>query len=261
MQNRRVDSGDADAVDPAVERVIAELRTLRRAQLRTSYDFSRAPTILWHLGRGNVDVASAFFRELPRMGSLHIDAAIASLGFGPDVVNVEDRMSEFALRVGAESTRTVRRWTDQGFRLIAQMILDWSAEEGHDRPLIEVAVEPQGPDAVLIELSCILPSGITMIRPEIRSSQGVVPWLDDPLEGDELDPPLVFKARAVVDFLDGDRVGRFVEVVWLGNAEAYYQVEMLPGVMQAHKAIISNTKKGCELRWQALVPPENAISF
>lgn len=261
MQNRAMEPGDAGEGDSALERVVEELRTLRRAQVRTSYDFNRAPTLLWHLGRGNVDVASAFFRQLPRVGSLHIDAAIASLGFNPDVVNVEDRMNDFALRAGAESTRTVRRWADAGFRLIAQMALDWSAEEGHDHPLLEIEVHPRGDGAVLIEVSCIMQAGMAMLRPEIDSGEGVVPWLEDPMEREQLDPPVTFRAKAVVDFPGDDESLRSIQVRWLGAVEAYYVVELHPGVMQEYKLRTLTTKKGCELLFQPLVPPDDVITY
>lgn len=230
-------------------KILSELRLLRRSPLHTMEDFARTPTILWHLGRGNVDVARAFFRHVAdEIDDNHVQAAIALINPRPEDT-LEDRMNEFALRVGADSTRTVRRWADEGFRIIADLILEWSAEEANDQPLVEVTLTPHGPDATLVEMRATAQPGRgQMSPPRIRSSGEPLSQFDDGADAAALGPD-EYLLRTIARFAHGDEA-RTLLMQWLGHTNAYFSVEVLPGVMPEHSLNVITTQRGCEVRWE-----------
>ncbi len=91
-----------------------------------------------------------FFDRMMDVEDVEIRAALASLGFGNWESNIESRLSDFALYYGEKSSRTVRRWAEQGFRKIADLVIEWSIEEAHDNPLIEVVLRPLGATMIVL---------------------------------------------------------------------------------------------------------------
>lgn len=233
-------------------KILSELRLLRRSPLHTMEDFARTPTILWHLGRGNVDVARAFLRHVAdEIDDNHVQAAIALINPRPEDT-LEDRMNEFALKVGADSTRTVRRWADEGFRILADLILDWSAEEANDQPLLEVTLAPRGPDATLVEMrASAQPGRGQMVPPRIRSSGEPLSLFDEGVDTAALGPD-EYLLRTIATFPEGDET-RTLQMQWLGNSNAYFAVEVLPGVMPRHSLTVTTTQRGCEVRWERVL--------
>ena len=232
-------------------RIMTELRILRRSPLHTMEDFARTPTILWHLGRGNVDVARAFFRHISdEIDDNHVQAAMALIQPRPEVT-LEDRMNEFALQVGADSTRTVRRWADEGFRIITDLILDWSKEEGNDRLRVEVRLEPRGPDAVLVQMTTMSEPGRGQIEPpRIRSSGDRLTAIENDIPVPADLGPNDYLLRTIARFDDDDDDDRTLLMQWLGNTNAYFAVEVLSGVMPGWTFNVITTQRGCEVRWE-----------
>lgn len=231
------------------ERIVEELRELRKRPLHTIDDFDRTPTILWHLGQGNANVAAAFFRHISQdLDDSHVQAAMALI-LPRTGETLEDRMATIAVDAGKEASRTVRRWADDGFRLIAKLILDWSAEEGNDEANVDVRIQPAGANSVLVQMETTSPPGrARSAPPEIRSSGERLTALEDLPRFDQLAPD-EYLLQTIARFEDNDD-DRSLFVRWLGNTRAYFSIEILPNVMPGWTVVVTATRARCEVRWE-----------
>ncbi len=225
--------------------MVGELTRMRRARARTTIDYLQAPTLLWHLGRGDVEVAAKFFEALAKTDDEKIRAALASLGFGNWEMNIEDRMAALALYYDLENTRTVRRWADEGFRRIAVLIMEWSLEVGNDRSTIKIAIVPDGIKHSIIEATGYPSPGAKWFEPTIEYKYESTNWdnfsvytSDEQREGE------AFKGTLRVQLPEA---GNAVEIVvtWLGNEPPYYQVSVSPLAEIRCDSVV--TKRGCIL--------------
>lgn len=208
--------------DGAVEKIAAELRGMRRAQARATIDYLQAPTMVWHLGRGDIEVAALFFERLTEHDDIEIRAALASLGFENRDMNIEDRMQDFAQFYRLKSSRTVRRWTEAGFRKIAHLVIEWSREEGHDRPRAEIRIEPYGSTQFSVELICSKHADVLMSEPQINFYGKPFKWASRiPLE--RLESPCVFHAKGIANLPGGEDGRTMFFVSWLGNSDSYFE--------------------------------------
>lgn len=113
------------AEDTARLLVLSELRFLRKQYgLLDAAKLTSARAIVRAFGGDDPDVALQRLIDLAREfeDDRDIEAALASLGWGVSQPAALDRLSEFALRYLVDA-RTVRRWSDEGFRKLALLIV------------------------------------------------------------------------------------------------------------------------------------------
>lgn len=226
--------------------IVGELRAMRRARAQTTIDYLQAPTVVWLVGRGDVDTVALFFKNLAETDINEIRAALASLGFGNWHLNIEQRMSDFGVRTGDKDARTVRRWAEDGFKKIAHLVIEWSREEGNDRPRVDIELSPAFANKFYLDVLSSKQAETMMFKPEIE-------FVGEPFEQIDETPitqlkfPYAYKARVLAALPNGEDGRVMLSVNWLGSCDSYYQVHVQPGLGAATTAVLIS-KKGCDIQ-------------
>ena len=227
--------------------VLRDLRLLRRSKRNRPIDFKNTPDLVWHLGRGNIDVTTRFLHSLRSLDDVEVLAALASLGFEGYDQSIEDRMNDFAFARNEESTRTVRRWADEGFKKIANLVIEWSEEAGHDSTLVEILLQQVGQ----LDLKAIItgsgPPGIRMLVPRVSVNYTALPSqpMNEDIEG--VDHPVYFRWTVDAELGAEAAIAAILEAEWLGNFSTRYEVQVHPSIRDYVTSSIV-TKKGCEVQ-------------
>ena len=238
-------TGDMPSDDTAlIKQIVNELTAMRRARARIKIDLLQAPTVVWHLGRGDVEVASLFLEHLSRADDVPVRAALASLGFGNWEMTIEDRIQHFAHQYRV-SASTMRRMADEGFHTVARMIIEWSREEGNDRPLADIKISPDGDASFIVRVECSWQHKSFMFPPTIEFLTQT-PEVVEEATLDDQEGPELFRLVVRAALPAGDANAEFC-VTWLGPAECYYYLEISPG-FRATSVASMTTKKGCDIR-------------
>jgi hypothetical protein len=213
------------------DRVIDELEQFVDLEHGISLDgMVLAPTISALLGHGNAEQAYESLLGIRRRNtSRDIDAALAHIGVDRPSSTAEDRLNVFAGRWAKRhelpedqtpSTRTIRRWSKVGVRVLADHIIEMS---GVEPPSLQLDLLHGGKDRFVMLISLNWMHGYQMATPH---------WLvvgrDDHAAG-ELDPsqleqlsPGFLQPKKAVEFDVGLPV--LVRVIWLGETQPSYQV-------------------------------------
>lgn len=230
----------------AYDDVLSDLRQLRRSKALSVIDFKSSPHLVWHTGRGNIDVTAQFMAGLKNIDDIQVSAALASLGFESYSSNIEERMNEFAARYNEESTRTVRRWAEEGFKKIANFAIEWSEEEGNDRALVEILLYQAEATSLSTMITFSGSPRMIMLAPTVEANgkaSDILPARDEQRSTHER---IFFKSTVVTElFMDRPTAAR-LQIEWLGNADACYLVQVHPSLRDYVTASIV-TKKGCEI--------------
>lgn len=247
----------------AYDDVLNELRQLRHSSAHRPIDLKDCSNLVWHTGRGNVDVTARFLHALLDYDDLDVMAALASLGFDNYGENVEHRMNAFIAmheddlkrraRKSAdgeirtiEHSRTVRRWADKGFEKIAKLVLEWSEEEGNDKALLGIFLFGEADSDLALMLHGLIPPAARMVMPsvvangtEINLSSAVTtePALD------ECGP--ISPIRVSLPPRAGDSSVR-LEIQWLGNVGTRFEVQVHPS-LKNRVVMLSVTDRRCEV--------------
>lgn len=252
----------------AYDDVLNELRQLRRSAAHRPIDFKDSPNLVWHTGRGNVDVTARFLHALLEYDDLDVLAALASLGFDNYEENVEHRMNAFiamhendlkrrarksadgAVRT-IEHSRTVRRWADKGFEKIAKLVCEWSEEEGNDKALLGIFLFSEAVSDCALMLQGRVPPGARMTLPSVIANGAPIGLCSEMLsetavyEDGRTSPIPVTLPRKADDY------SIRLQIEWLGNVGTRFEVQVHPSFNRV--VMLSVTDRRCEI----LLGPES----
>ena len=231
----------------AYDDVLEELHSLRRARARNAVDFRTTPHLVWHLGRGSIDTAQRFFVALRDFNDDEVQAALASLGFYSYARTVEDRMAEFAVERELKTTRTVRRWTEDGFEKIAHLIMEWSEEEGNESAVLEILLHREPTQGGLqVHLSGSGAPSMKMLEPIVKANHEEIELDLDDLPSDGEVERLLFSSSFELPVPTTKELRPMLEVLWPGNTQVGYEVQVHPSIRD-YVTRATVTKKGCEI--------------
>jgi hypothetical protein len=247
----------------AYDDVLSELRQLRRSAAHRPIDLKDCPNLVWHAGRGSVDVTAQFLNALLDCRDLDVLAALASLGFDNYEENIENRMNAFiAMHEGdltrrarrsadgtaktIEASRTVCRWADKGFEKIASLVLEWSEEEGNDKALLGVFLFSEANDDFQLLLQGLTPPAARMTMPSVVANGAEID-LGSAMPADATShhgrsmPPITVSLPRRAD----DSSIR-LQIEWLGNVGANFEVQVHPSI-KGRVVMLSVTDRRCEV--------------
>lgn len=152
--------------DSVLRMIVDELRELRRQSgpLDTA-KLTHARAILRGLGGDVPDVALTRLTDLAgeHADDRDIEAAMASIGWGETAEASLDRLSDFAVRYYVDP-RTVRRWSDAGFRKLALLIIGTAP---WIQPRARQVLSQDG-ELLSYGLDLRIPPGLRMDAPHLR---------------------------------------------------------------------------------------------
>ncbi len=85
-----------------------------------------------------------------------------------------------------------------------------------------------------------------MFEPEVRTLSETIDW-QTRAPSEALEAPIVFEGTCATDLPDNDDA-LVLNVAWLGNSDAYYEIHVPPDITGYLTSLIV-TKKGCEIRF------------